>query len=351
MDDKIEVSFSAESLTKVQKVFRSRWLFLSQLVWPVILLYMFVIAPYLNDPSSLRKVTVVSNLKLEDKSANYAPEEKQFWFTRNNPKNTIVLLPIVGAIDERMEVLVTKQLDAIGRDPDVKAIVLMIDSPGGTVTDSDIIYKRIQDLKIARNIKVVAWFRGVAASGGYYLACTADYIVSSPTAITGSIGVIMRTYNIEKMADKIGIKEVVIKTGPHKDFGSMFREMSEEEKIMLQSILDDFYQSFISIVATARSMSYEEVKRVADGSVFTASQAHDRSLVDMIGYERDAFLKTLELCNIKEAQVIEYVRPPGGLGELFGLKTAVIDFFQDINPQEKPSKGPQFLYLWKPGLE
>jgi len=181
---------------------------------------------------------------------------------------------------------VNGQLKKWSEDDSVKAIVLRINSPGGAVAPSQEIY---QEVERAAAIKpVVASMGAVAASGGYYVAAPCKVIYANPGSVTGSIGVIMNLSNIEKLMEKIGMSPMVIKTGKFKDIGSPYRPMSEEDRKLLQSVANDILATFIEDVAKGRGMEPDYVRSLADGRIFTGSQAVDLKLVDKLGNLRDA---------------------------------------------------------------
>lgn len=268
----------------------------------------------------------------------------------------IVIIPIKGIISftdsrsiwerESMADLVLERLRAAEEDPAVKAVILKIDSPGGGITASDVIYHRVKELQAAGK-KVVAALGDLAASGGYYVACPADCIVAYPTTITGSIGVIIQSFNLEGLMGKIGVKDVTIKQGKEKDLLSPFRSLTPEEREMLQGVVDEMYERFLLVVAEGRQMDREELEDIAGGRIFTGTQALANGMVDTIGYQDTAVEKALELAGLEEARVIEY-RKVYSLFDLFrsqlfrGLYLPIgLDFQQLFKPQT-----PRLLYLW-----
>jgi len=201
---------------------------------------------------------------------------------------------------------VRKDLECARERSQIKAVLLEIDSPGGEVTASDILHHRIQKLRDVKK-PVVALIGGLGASGGYYLACAAEKILAHPTSILGSIGVIMRTANIEKLAGMIGIRDVSLKSDrtPKKDVLSPFREMTPEEKAMLMSLIDSMYDRFVKIVAAARKKDVKEIEPLADGGIYTSQQALDKGLIDAIGYREDAITAARELAGLKTARLVK----------------------------------------------
>lgn len=192
-------------------------------------------------------------------------------------------------------------------DPDVSAIILEIDSGGGGITASDILYTALQDFKAsAPGRKVVAIYGDVAASGAYYVSLASDYIMAHPTTITGSIGVLIQTLNVQGLAEKVGVKDVTIKSGPNKDMLNPFGELTDDQRAMLQGVIDEMYGRFVGLVAQNRGLTEDEVKRAADGRIFTAGMAKEYGLVDGIGYWDDAVAKTAELLGVPKVSVYRY---------------------------------------------
>ena len=205
------------------------------------------------------------------------------------------IIRVEGVILDSKDVI--DELKTYAKDSSIKAVVIRIDSPGGAVAPAHEIYKEI--VKLKKEKKVVASMGSVAASGGYYIACPADKIVANPGTLTGSIGVIMEIPNIEGLMKKIGVETKVIKSGKHKDIASMFKSMSEEERKILQSVLDDVHDQFIRAVSEGRNMKYENIKELADGRIFTGKKAKELGLVDTLGNLDDAVNLAGKLSGIK----------------------------------------------------
>lgn len=205
------------------------------------------------------------------------------------------IIRVEGVILDSKDVI--DELKTYAKDSSIKAVVIRIDSPGGAVAPAQEIYKEI--VKLKKEKKVVASMGSVAASGGYYIACPADKIVANPGTLTGSIGVIMEIPNIEGLMKKIGVETKVIKSGKHKDIASMFKSMSEEERKILQSVLDDVHDQFIRAVSEGRNMKYENIKELADGRIFTGKKAKELGLVDTLGNLDDAVNLAGKLSGIK----------------------------------------------------
>jgi protease IV len=198
------------------------------------------------------------------------------------------------------------ELKRFSENPSVKAIVLRIDSPGGGVVPSQEIYDAVRQVRSKTSKTVIASMGNVAASGGYYIAAATDRIVANPGTLTGSIGVIMETANIEGLLQKIGVEGVVIKSGKFKDVGSPLRKMSEEERGLMQAVMDDVHKQFIEAVAEGRAMELAEAQALADGRIFTGRQAKEAKLVDELGNLDDAIQLAADVVGIEgEPKVVE----------------------------------------------
>jgi protease-4 len=206
------------------------------------------------------------------------------------------LVEVLGDISESETVV--EQLDRLGRDPSVHAVVIRLDSPGGGVAASQEIYEAVQKVR-KLDKPVVASMAGVAASGAYYVACAADTIVANPGTLTGSIGVIMSFPNTEELFRKVGVKLEVIKTGKFKDVGSIWRPMTNEERDLLQGVLTNVYDQFVDAIAEGRDMTREQILPFADGRVFSGDQAQEYGFVDVLGDLDDAIDIAGELGNIR----------------------------------------------------
>ncbi|MDI6745079.1 MAG: signal peptide peptidase SppA [Thermodesulfovibrionales bacterium] len=197
----------------------------------------------------------------------------------------------------------TDEIKGYLKDPSIKALVLRVDSPGGAVAPSQEIYAEVKKATLKK--KVIVSMGSVAASGGYYISAPANRIIANPGTLTGSIGVIMEIPNIEGLMNKIGIKTEVIKSGRHKDIASAFRKMGKEERLILQSVLDDVHEQFIKAVSNGRKIPFEEAKKLADGRIFTGKQALEARLVDELGTIEDAIAAAGRLAGIKgEPEVV-----------------------------------------------
>ena len=192
-------------------------------------------------------------------------------------------------------------------DKDVQAIILDIDSGGGGITASDIIYNALLNFKKDRpKRRIVALYGDTAASGAYYISLAADHIIARPTSITGSIGVIVPSVNFHELVTKYGIKDASIKSGSNKDLLNPLTEPSEEQNIIMQSVVDDLYDHFVKLVAKNRNLPENKVRTIADGRIFTAPEALRLKLIDETGYWDAAMTRTAELLDVDTIKVYRY---------------------------------------------
>jgi len=218
----------------------------------------------------------------------------------------------IGIVHLNMPILssetIVRQVKKFNNERTIKGIVLRVETPGGSVAATQEIYQEVK--KVRKNgKKVVVSMGNVAASGGYYIACAADIIMANPSTITGSIGVIAEFPNFAGLFDRIGISFEVIKSGRFKDTGSINREMTEEERDYFQNIINDSYAQFVDVVAQERSLSREEVFKIADGRVFSGRQAKEHSLIDTLGTFEDAIYLAKEISGLSfDAPVVEEKR-------------------------------------------
>jgi protease IV len=239
---------------------------------------------------------------------------------------------------------IAKRLHRLSKDDSVKAILLRINSPGGTVGGTQEIFTEIQRCK-AKGKKVVASMGDIAASGGYYLSAAADRIVADPGTITGSIGVILQFGNLEGLFQKLGVKLQVIKSGEHKDIGSPARPLTPEERKLLQASIDDAYDQFVAAVAQGRKMPVDQVRAVADGRIFTGRQAQKVGLVDELGNRQDAIKIAAKLAGLPDEPSILADTDHGVLGLLRQFSTRF-----SLGPLavfNESASGPSLEYRWR----
>ena len=279
----------------------------------------------------------------------------------------ILLLDISGVISEKKEskgIGLSQKISLVARikeelqkaegDSSIAGMIIKINSPGGSVTATDIIYHELMQYKKQAGVRIVACLTGTATSGAYYVASAADEIVAHPTSVTGNIGVIAMKFNVEKLLSKVGIQEETIKSGEKKDILSPFRPSTSEEKDIIQTIIDTLHERFVNVVSDGRKtvLSKEEIERLADGRIFTADQALKVKLIDRIAYVDNAVEEMKKSLNLSEARLITYHRPGSYKGTIYsGLP--------DVSPKEinlvaingdglSFLSGVQFMYLWRP---
>ena len=242
----------------------------------------------------------------------------------------IALIRVEGVILDSQTTI--GELKRFSENPSVKAIVIRIDSPGGGVVPSQEIYDAVKRVRSKNNKAVIASMGSVAASGGYYIAAATDRIVANPGTLTGSIGVIMETANVEGLLQKIGVEGVVIKSGKYKDVGSPLRKMSADERGLLQAVMDDVHKQFIEAVAEGRSLELRVAQALADGRIFTGRQAKEAKLVDELGDLEDAIQLAAEVVGIEgEPKVIE-PRRRFSLREILDSKLSMLFPKLDVQP-------------------
>lgn len=272
----------------------------------------------------------------------------QFLEGDEDAKDEILLIHIRGVIQEKDEndsmpfkaekdlfENLKKDLEVARKRKAIKAILLDINSPGGEVTASDVMYHQIKKMGEETQKPVVAIIGTMGASGAYYVACAAEKIMAHPTSIIGSIGVLMQSINVQQLAEKVGLKAVSLKSEktPMKDVLSPFKEMSTEEKTMLIGIIDSIYDRFIEIVAESRKLSREDVIKVADGGIYTSKKAKELGLIDGIGYREDAMEEACKLADIKSAALVKRVTRKGFseiLSEMSEMSSGVPDLSGEL---------------------
>jgi protease IV len=261
---------------------------------------------------------------------------------------------LFGGQDNPVSTFVEK-LDKAEKDPNVKALVIRLNTPGGGVTASDIMYRRLVEFKKAKKVPVIAMIEDVGASGGYYLACAADTIMAAPTSVTGSIGVIVQTFSLAGTMDKLGITTKAITSGPMKDMGSPFKPLSPEDQKILQELVTEFYGRFTDVVIQGRpKMEPARIKTLADGRIYTGMQAKANGLVDELGDVKDAITLAKQRAEIKTAHVVMYDRPWGYKANVYSSAGGVgagtqINLLNISATSAMAWFQPQFLYLWTGG--
>ena len=233
-----------------------------------------------------------------------------FWPFNQKATKQIARIEITGAIGSGTRKAVLKALEEI-EEKKYPALLLRIDSPGGTVGDSYEIYQALQRLQ--SKVKIVASYGNISASGGVYIGMGAPHIMANPGTLTGSIGVILRGNNLEKLLDRVGVSFKVIKSGPYKDILSFDRELTAPEEQILQTLIDNTYEQFVNTVAESRHLDPATVRTFADGRIFTGEQAVEFGVVDRLGSEEDARRWAAELAGLDpektKVQTIEERKP------------------------------------------
>ncbi|WP_407857633.1 signal peptide peptidase SppA [Enterococcus hailinensis] len=251
--------------------------------------------------------------------------------------------------------LFMKQLAAIKADPQVKGILLEINSPGGSVYETAEITRALKDIQKDKKIPIYATMEGQAASGGYYIAASSDKIFATEDTMTGSIGVIMSSMNYSGLMEKLGIADSTIKSGALKDIGSSSRPQTEQDKEVLQAFVDSMYGRFVKVVAEGRKMNETDVRKLADGRIYDGSQAVDNGLVDEIGYPDQALQALKKDKKLSDAQVVTYTTGAtnfintwlgSSLAEFQGIKPSQEDLVKKIVESVGTPQAPKAMYLY-----
>ncbi len=293
------------------------------------------------------------------------PLEEQVLEGKGKPK--ILLLDLDGVISFKEETdglkiqkspskvaFFREALRKAEEDLEIAGVIVKINSPGGTVTASDTIYHEIMSFRQKKKIPVNAYIMELGTSGGYYVASASDRIIASPTAVTGSIGVIAMRFNLEGLFSKIGVSEETYRSGPKKDFWSPFRPTTAEEQKMLQDMIDKLYARFVGVVYANRQklLTEQQVKALADGRILTAGEALETKLIDQVSYLDETIDSMKKALRIEQARVVTYVRPKTFKSNLYSempLAGPQVINLISINAEEL-SLFPrvQFMYLWNP---
>lgn len=276
----------------------------------------------------------------------------------------VVIIPIDGMImnskgasllgeGENPVSVLTQELQKAADDPAVVAVVLRINSPGGTVTASDTMYDLVSQFKKKTGKPVIASVQEVGASGAYYLAMASDQIVAMPTSVVGSIGVVFTTFDVEGTLGKIGARTYTIKSGALKDMGSPFKAMTPEEHQVIETMIMEYFGRFEGIVQKGRKLDGDELKKVNDGRVFTGEQALALKLVDQLGSLEDAIKVARVKGGAAGARVVLYTRPYGYSGSIYAnnqMPAPESKSMQVSIPMAEQALPTGFYYIWRPGL-
>ncbi len=293
-----------------------------------------------------------------------APAETVVKESSSRTRNKVAIIDVSGMIinsersgflsqSENPVAMLHERLNRAEKDDDVVAVILRINSPGGTVTASDLMYNLVMDFRKQSGKPVVVQMVDVAASGGYYLACSGDHIVAHPTTVTGSVGVIMQTFSVKPALDRIGVESHTYKSGPAKDAGSPFSEVTEHHEKILQGMIDEFYASFRKVVRDRRrGIPVDRFDELTDGRVVTGKSAMEVGMVDSLGGLFEAFAKARELAGIKHAHLVLYHAQARRVGSPYATRTeggnveiSLARFDMAALPELSQAG---FYYLWQP---
>lgn len=265
----------------------------------------------------------------------------------NQEQRSLAGFPLELGMVERVREI----LDQAAKDNSLRVLILRVNSPGGTVTSSDILFHEFKSFKEKRKVKIYVTVVDMAASGAYYLALAADRIMGHPTSLVGSIGVIALKVNLKDLMGNVGVDVEVVKSGDKKDFMSPLRPLTPEERRLFQETIDHFHNRFVGLVAENRpQIGLDKVKKLADGRIYTADQALENGLIDQIGYLDDAINGIKEDLHLPSLQVVTYQRPgeykPNIYSSLPGnlpINLVNIDLGLHLD-----RTSPNFLYMWLP---
>lgn len=254
---------------------------------------------------------------------------------------------LLGARRPSLVTTVREILDRAGEDDEVAALLLRIDSPGGTASASESLYHELVRWKAEHGRPVVALFQGMGTSGAYYVAMAADEVIAQPAAVTGSIGVIMAGINVSGLMDKIGIADQTFTGGEFKDAGSPLRPIRAEEREQLQGVLDDLHARFRAVVGAGRpALTGTEVDRLADGRIYSAEQARAAGLIDGLGHVDDAVAAAERRAGIQTSRVIVYHRPGEYRSNLYGRAPAAPQVDVSLRLPGFDPLPPGFYFIW-----
>ncbi len=280
-------------------------------------------------------------------------------------KNKILELSLIGVIMDNEDNYRSKdsivsrmrtELQMARKDESIKGVLLVINSPGGGITASDVLWKEVSRFKTDRKIPVVTYCKDLTASGGYYVASATDYIMAHETSLVGNIGVIAEFVCVKELFNKIGVDVNIIKSNTFdgresvKDMGSPFRTMKPKEKKIFQDMINEMWNRFVDVVAEGRKkvLTRDQVAKLADGSIYTGKGAKEKKLVDECGFKEDAFNKVKQMANLTDAKLVRYKYRYSPLSELLGAKFRGENTIQ-IGPDFKElihDRSPRLMYLW-----
>jgi len=248
------------------------------------------------------------------------------------------------------------ELQMARKDESIKGVLLVINSPGGGITASDVLWKEVSRFKAEKKIPVVAYCKDLTASGGYYVANATDYIMAHETSLVGNIGVIAEFVCVKELINKIGVDVNIIKSNTFdgkesvKDMGSPFRTMKPKEKKIFQDMINEMWNRFVDVVAEGRKkvLTREQVAKLADGAIYTGKGAKEKKLIDECGFKEDAFNKVKQMASLQEAKLVRYKHRYSPLAEIFGSKLkggSTIQIGPDFS-ELLHDRSPRLMYLW-----
>jgi len=269
----------------------------------------------------------VSVVRIPVRGVLVSSEEDAGWFSEEGPVEKAL-----------------RQIRAATKDPEIKGLILEIDSPGGSITASDLLHRAVMDFKAEQaGRQVIAIMGDLAASGGYYVAVAADYIIAHPTTLTGSIGVMISKLNIKGLGDEYGVRMETVKSGENKNLLSPFEDLTESQRAMLQEMVDEMYERFVELIVNGRpGLTVEEVKEIADGCVLSASKALDCRLIDEIGYWDDAVARLCGMLDVENVKVLRYDHELGLSSLLKSFARPGLDLRIDGHQVQS-----RLMYLWQ----
>ncbi|MHB1604972.1 MAG: signal peptide peptidase SppA [Leptospirales bacterium] len=261
-------------------------------------------------------------------------------------------LPFIGGHDDTVT-MIRATFRKASQDPDIRGIILLIDSAGGSVTASDRVYHLIREFKRKSAIPVIAMIGDMGASGAYYVSMGADEVWAHPTSVVGSIGVVIFNVGVTGLMQKIGIEDRTLSSGPEKEMGSPLRPMSEKDRALFKGLISDLYQQFFDIVSQNRQIPPDTLKGIADGRIYTARQALKKHLIDRIGYRDQLIDHMKRLMHVDQFRIIRYQEPFLSSSGLFGSQSSTGDPLSEAGQIEGAltHAGPSLLYLWAPGFD
>jgi len=256
------------------------------------------------------------------------------------------------SLGENPVALFVEKLDKAQADPNVKAVVVRINSPGGGVTASDVMHGRLARFRKEKHVPVIAVIEDVGASGAYYVACAADSIIAHPTSVTGSIGAMVQTVSFAGTMGMLRIDAKAVTSGPRKDMASPFKPLDPADLAILQGMVDEYYQRFLEVVDASRDqLDMAQVRAIADGRVYTGAQARRKGVVDDLGTVEDAVTAAKKASDCRLVKVVTYHRPLGYRANVYSSAPAALDqrqinLFNLSFDKLLAAAEPKFLYLW-----